>query len=130
MMNIDEILTQALYGRTTKSHKESEENLNLIASNNYGELLLILANFLSNEDVEINKRKLSATILKNMISRFDPHKEKWITLDPQIKESIKLNIVSTLASQSKEIVNASSDTIAGKSLFWLFWIFRNKNFFF
>lgn len=112
-MNIDEILTQVLYGKTTKCLKENEKKLDQIASNNYGELLLVLANFLSNEEVEINKRKLSATILKNMISKFDPHKEKWITLNPEIKESIKLNILSTLASQSKDIVNASSDTIAG-----------------
>ena len=116
MMNIDEILTQVLYGRTTKSQNESEEKIHQIATNNYGELLLILANFLSNEEVEINKRTLSANILKNMISGFHLHRDKWITLDIQIKQSIRDNILSTLASHSKEIVNASSYTIASKFL--------------
>jgi len=114
-MNIDEILTQVLYGKTTKSLLENEEKLDLIAENNYGDLLLVLANYLSNEAVDMNKRKLSATILKNMISKFPKHKEKWIKLNNEIKESIKLNILSTLASQSKEIVYSSSDTIAGNN---------------
>jgi len=121
-MNIDEILTQVLYGKTTKLLKENEQKLDQIARENYGDLLLILANFLSNEEVEMNKRKLSATILKNMISRFEPHKNNWISLNPQVKESIKLNILSTLASQNKDIVNASADTIAGTLLFWIFLI--------
>lgn len=119
-MDIDEILNLALYGNSTKSLKESQEKLDQLASTNYGELLLILAKFLSNEQVELNKRKLSATLLKNMISKFHHHKEQWLILNPQIKETIRLNIISTLASQSKDIVNASADVIAGKLFFKLF----------
>jgi len=112
-MNIDEILTQVLYGKTTKALSENEEKLNQIASTNYQDLLLLLSNYLSNEAIEINKRKLSATILKNMIARFDQHKDKWISLQPEVRQAIRNNILSSLASQSREIVHASSDAIAG-----------------
>jgi len=115
-MNIDEILTQVIFGKTTKALTENEEKLNQIALTNYEDLPLFLSNYLSNEAVDINKRKLSATILKNMIARFDNHKGNWINLNLEIKQRIRNNILSSLASQEKEIVHASSDAIAGEKI--------------
>lgn len=112
-MEVDEILTQVIYGKTTEIIKENERKLDLIASENYGNLLLYLANYLSDESLDIHKRKLSATILKNMIAYFHPHKQKWITLDNSLKSQIKLNILSALASKSKDIIYSCGNTIAG-----------------
>lgn len=106
---------------STKSLEESEQILEQLASNNYGEVVLFLSNLLSIEKIELNKRKLSASLLNNMISKSHQNKEKWITLDPQIKKTIRGNIICTLASQYEEIVNASAYVIAGKFFFKLFY---------
>ena len=113
-MNIDQILTNAL-GSNTQKIKEAENQLDEIANNNYGELLLYLASYLSDEAARLDKRKLCSVLLKNMISLFGNHKNKWLILDINEKTEIKNYVLSSLASDIKEIRKSASLTIAGIS---------------
>lgn len=112
-MNINEIL-QTVLGNNTSKIKEAEENLKLLAEQNFGNLLIELASILSDEGSSIQKRQLCASIIKNSINTNLESINKWMTLPTEIKKTIKNYVLSTLASEINNIRKSASLAVAGK----------------
>ena len=110
-MNMDEILVAVLSGNNTKI-QEAENCLRLFAEEDYGKMLIQLAHTLSDENISIDKRQLSASIIRNSVREGDS--SNWFNLNNEIKELIKTNVLASLASQHKEIRKSGSLAVAGK----------------
>ena len=109
-MNIEEILVSVLSGNNTKI-QEAENCLRKFAENNYGSMLTQLAQIISDENISVDKRQLSASIIRNSVREGDS--SNWISLNNEIKENIKTNVLASLASQHKEIRKSGSLAVAG-----------------
>ena len=110
-MNIEEILVSVLSGNNTKI-QEAENCLRKYAEADYGRMLTQLAQILSSENIPVDKRQLSASIIRNSVREGDS--SNWINLNNEIKENIKTNVLASLASQHKEIRKSGSLAVAGK----------------
>jgi len=109
-MNIDEILLAVLSDNNTKI-QEAESCLRQIAKSDYGNMLCALAEKISDENISIDKRQLSASIIRNSIREGDS--SNWFKLNTKIKDLIKTNVLSSLASKHKEIRKSGSLAVAG-----------------
>jgi hypothetical protein len=109
-MNIEEILISVLSGNNEKI-QEAEKCLRKYAEIDYGNMLTALAQILSDENISIDKRQLSASIIRNSVR--DGDSSNWFNLNIQIKENIKTNVLASLASQHKEIRKSGSLAVAG-----------------
>ena len=117
-MNINEIL-QTVLGNNTSKIKEAEENLKLLAHQNFGNLLIELASILSDEGSSVQKRQLCASIIKNSINTNLESINKWMSLSTEIKQTIKNNVLSSLASEINNIRKSASLAVAGKLFYSL-----------
>jgi hypothetical protein len=109
-MNIDEILLSVLSGNNIKI-QEAENCLRQIGESDYAKMLSELAEKLSDENISIEIRQLSASIIRNSIREGDS--SNWFSLNNEIKDLIKTNVLSSLASQHKEIRKSGSLAVAG-----------------
>ena len=109
-MNMDEILIAVLSGNNAKIH-EAENCLRQLAEADYGKMLCKLAQTLSDENISIDKRQLSASIIRNSVREGDS--SNWFNLNDEIKQLIKTNVLASLASQHKEIRKSGSLAVAG-----------------
>lgn len=116
-MNIEEILVSVLSGNNSKI-QEAENCLRELAKENYGKLLSELSQIISDEKFPINKRQLCASIIRNSVREGDS--SNWFNLNKEVKESIKTNVLSSLASQHKEIRKSGSLAVTGKWFFSYF----------
>jgi importin subunit beta-1 len=110
--SITTILTNAFsIDKTTR--ESAEKSLEQLALSNFPELLFKLASELSDESQPVKIRQLSATYIKNSITREDL-KEVWVNkMDHSIKDQIKNLILSTLATNFKEVRTAAGIVISG-----------------
>ena len=101
--NIEELLTNAL--SPDKSVNQSAINLlNKMSQENLSIFLQNLGNILSNEGKPSGIRQLSAILMKNYLIYYENLQYKWKNeLSKEDKNTIKLLVLSTLASQYKEI---------------------------
>lgn len=111
-MDLMQILKDALC-HDEKIIKQSEMNINNLASQNFGAFLIQLAEILSNEGVEKGIRQISATIIKNMIVYNQLFLGKYSQLDQETKIQIKNRVLSTLASSEKEVRKAAALAVVG-----------------
>lgn len=109
--NLDKILQDALSGDMAL-RSSAEDSITHLADENFGLFLLNLSIKISNEEVAKQVRQISATIIKNMISK-PKYKEQWNKLDVEQKQNIKQHILSTLASSDSDIRKAAGLSIAG-----------------
>ena len=72
---------------------------------------------LSDETKFSKNRQLAATLIKNMLLHMPMFSGKWEQLPSLDKSNIKNNILSTLASQEKDIRKAAALVVAGKMIF-------------
>jgi len=112
-MDLIQILRDALC-HDEKIIKQSEMNINNLASQNFGNFLIQLAEILSNEGVEKGLRQISATIIKNMIAYNSLFSGRYSQLDPDSKIQIKNRVLSTLASSDKDVRKAAALAVVGK----------------
>ena len=91
---------------------QSETQINLLASENLSQFLISISEKLSDETEKKEIRQLSSTLLKNIISNKN-YIEKYFKISPEIKQKIKNNILSTLASSNIEIRKAAALAVAG-----------------
>jgi len=111
--NITSILTNALSGDKL-TRQESEKKLEQLALGNFPEFLYELAKQLSDESKPVKIRQLAATYIKNSIVRSDSLREIWTNkLDSTVKDQIKRQVLSTLATNYKEVRAAAGIVIAG-----------------
>ena len=90
---------------------ESENQINYL-SQNLSQFLISISQILSDENERKEIRQLSATLIKNIISK-PGYIQKYFEIEPEIKQQIKNNILSTLASSILEIRKAAALAVAG-----------------
>ena len=105
------ILQDALSGDKSLRDK-AEADITRLADENFGLFLLNLSIQISNEEVPKTLRQISATIIKNMITKTQ-YTNQWNKLEREQKEKIKFYLLSTLASKEVEIRKAAGMSIAG-----------------
>ncbi len=114
-MNINEILESVLSGNNLKI-QEAENNLRNLVEVDFGKLLLDLATILSDESIQVGKRQLSASIIRNSVIP-ETSSIKWLSLNPEVKELIKKNVLASLASEINDIRKSGSLAVAGNNHF-------------
>ena len=99
---------------SNKSTREaSEKQLSELALGDPSKFLFNLASELSDEDKPTHSRQMAAALMKNFITISDKPKTIWINLELNSKNQIKNLILSTLASQDKNVRKAAGLVIAG-----------------
>lgn len=91
---------------------QAENEINLLLDHNFDQFLIELSKKLSIESEKKQVRQISSTIIKNMVGNIK-YTEKWLKLSEEIKQTIKNNILSTLASKDIEIRKAAALALAG-----------------
>ena len=110
--NIEEILSNALSAEKSINQPAMIE-INKLSQENFSLFLHSLGNILSNESKATNIRQLSAILIKNSLIYFENLQNEWKTkLSTEDKNTIKLLILSSLASKHKEIRTSTSSVIA------------------
>ena len=107
--NLTQILIAAI-NADSKIRISAEEEIKKFTNNNYEAFLFELSKKQANEKEPNSVRQLSATLIKNIINNST---EKWLNLNPSIKEQIKTNILSSLIAEDINIKNATGLCIAG-----------------
>ena len=115
-MEISTILTAGL-SPDPNIRKQAEKTIEQYASQNFAGFLMSCAIELSDETKFSKNRQLAATLIKNMLLHMPMFSGKWEQLPSLDKSNIKNNILSTLASQEKDIRKAAALVVAGKMIF-------------
>ena len=110
--NIEQILQNALsIDKTTNQNALNQ--INKLSQENLSNFLQTLGNILSNENKRSDIRQLSAILMKNILIHYDNLQNKWKKeISKEEKNQIKLLVLSTLASQHKEIRTSASNVIS------------------
>ena len=90
----------------------AENQINALFAQNFGQFLIELSKKIATEEEENKVRQVSSTLIKNMVNK-PQYTEEWFKLQDNIKEVIKENILSTLASKDINIRKAAALSIAG-----------------
>ena len=106
------IILQNILSPIENIRKQSEAEVTKLLDENFAKFLIELSKKISTESEKKEVRQMSSTIIKSMIGNIK-YKEKWFQLDEQIKQTIKNNILSTLASEINDIRKAAALAIAG-----------------
>ena len=110
--NIEQILSNALSPEKSINQPAMTE-INNLSQANFSLFMHSLGNILSNESKPTNIRQLSAILMKNSLIYFENLQNEWKTkLSTEDKNTIKLLILSSLASKHKEIRTSTSNVIA------------------
>lgn len=112
-MEISHILQAGLSSDMT-TRGQAEKTIDQMATQNFSGFLKLCSQELSNETKFIKNRQLAATLIKNMLIHMPNYVGKWEQLPNSEKDEIKGNILSTLASQEKDIRKAAALVVAGK----------------
>jgi len=72
-----------------------------------------VAEVLANESEHKSIRQISATIIKNILNYNQQFKGKWLLLDESTQIKIKERVLSTLASNEKDVRKAAALTVVG-----------------
>lgn len=92
--------------------RAAENEINRFLDENLGQFFIELSKKISTESEKKTVRQLCATIIKNMICK-PKYTEIWFNLSEDIKQTIKNNILSTLASELIDIRKAAALALAG-----------------
>ena len=90
----------------------AENEIQKLLELNFGQFLIDISQKLSIESEKKEVRQISSTLIKNMIGN-PKYTEKWFQISEEIKQTIKNNILSTLASQNIDIRKAAALALAG-----------------
>lgn len=96
-----------------QTREAAEKTLSDLASENPTKFLINLSSELADEGKKTPCRQMAAALMKNFITISNKTKEIWINLENSAKEKIKAAILSTLASQEKNVRKAAGMVIAG-----------------
>jgi importin subunit beta-1 len=107
-----EIITNCLSGEKTL-REEGEKQLEQLATADFPTFLFNLATILANENAQTKVRQLVATYMKNSITKKEEFTQIWVQLGDEKKTDIKNLVLSTLASQYKEVRAGAAMVIAG-----------------
>lgn len=111
-MEISALLSEALSSEQQRRN-QAELNIDNLATQNFGLFLANCSQILCDESKVKGVRQIASTLIKNMILYTPKYKGQWETLIPDIKFQIKQNVLSTLASNDKDIRKAAGFAVAG-----------------
>ena len=106
------IILQNILCPVDNIRKQAEAEVTKLLDENFAQFLIELSKKISTESEKKEVRQMSSTIIKNMISNIK-YTEKWFQLSEEVKQAIKDNILSTLASEINDIRKAASIAISG-----------------
>ncbi len=112
-MSLSEILTKCRSTIDTVRN-QAESELDTLATQDLGSLLLACAQEMSQETTQKENRLLCGTVIKNMICFNTNQQGKWEQLAYKLKLEIKNLVMSCLGSDIKEVRKAAAITVAGK----------------
>ena len=92
--------------------KAAENEVTRFSDENLGQFFIELSKKISTESEKKIVRQVSATVIKRIIEQ-PKYTEFWLKLSEDIKQTIKNNILSTLASQMIDIRKAAALALAG-----------------
>ena len=96
-----------------EKRESAEYAFDKMVTENFPNFLLNCAETLADESCKKEIRQLSATLIKNVISK-KKHEGRWETMDEESKDKIKNYILSCLASKYIEVRKSTAFTVAGK----------------
>lgn len=106
------IILQNILNFDTQIRQSAESQIRKLALDDFGQFILNLSIKLSNDNTETNIRLLCATLIKNLIND-NIYINEWITMNKELKENIKQQILATLAVCNDSIRKSASLAIAG-----------------
>lgn len=121
-MELISLLRDALSGDNFRM-KESEKKINQYASQNLGEFLFLVAEVLSNESENKNIRQISATIIRNILNFNQTFKGQWLYMEVEKQNKIKERVLSSLASNERNVRKAAALTVVGMYFYLCLFIF-------
>ena len=92
--------------------KSAENEITRFSDENLGQFFIELSKKISTESEKKTVRQVSATVIKRIIEQ-PKYTEIWFKLSEDIKQTIKNNILSTLASEMIDIRKAAALALAG-----------------
>ena len=106
------IILQNAMNNDQNIRKQAEDQITALINQNFGQSLIELSKKISTESEQKQVRQISATLIKNMINKIK-YTEDWFKLNEEIKNTIKENVLSTLASSDVDIRKAAALALAG-----------------
>lgn len=112
-MNVDiiEVLKQVGQSDTLKI-QEGEKILNELKEKDFKNLLFNLSLVLSNDGIDYKIRQLTCIVFKNFVTKNQEDILKWYYIESNMKNQIKNNILSCLASDNSHVRKSASSLIA------------------
>ncbi len=111
MENELQILIQNILNPNKKIREPSELKINELADQNLGTLFFKLSLIICHEDENKIIRRISCTIIKSLLSK-ENYIKLWFNTDENLRNTIKNNLVSSLASQDIDIRKATALAIS------------------
>ena len=102
MENDLRIIIKNIINPEQKLRNESESKINELANQNLGNLFFNLSLIICHENEDKIIRQISCTIIKSLISK-EKYNILWFNIDEKLRNSIKNNLMSTLASNDIDI---------------------------
>ena len=102
MENDLRIIIKNIINPEQKLREESELKINEMANQNLGNFFLNLSLIICHENEDKILRQISCTIIKSLISK-EKYNILWFNIDENIRNTIKNNLMSTLASNDIDI---------------------------
>ena len=111
--NSIEVLLSNSLSPNKETMTASLSTIEKLAKENYTAYLLSLSSILSSENKDTKIRQLSSILMKNSLLYSEAFQQQWkFQIPPQEKNQIKLLILSSLASNYREIRSGASTLIA------------------
>lgn len=95
------------------TRETSEKNIFQLALSEPEKFLFNLSSILADEANPTPARQMSAAIMKNFITIAEKSRDIWVNMESKAKNQVKNLILSTLASQDKNVRKAAGLVIAG-----------------
>ena len=92
--------------------KAAENEITRLSDENLGQFFIELSKKISTESEKKAVRQVSATVIKMILDK-SKYAEIWLKLSEDIKQTIKNNILSTLASEMIDIRKSAALALAG-----------------
>ena len=110
---VQELITQLSNGLSPNAElrKNAEIFIMNCANNNLIGFLTQLSSLISQDNIDLNPRKMAGMVIKNLLSR-DYYINIWNQTDDSSKGPIKDNLLATLASQHLDVRKSTATVVA------------------
>ncbi|CCD22494.1 karyopherin beta NDAI_0A03370 [Naumovozyma dairenensis CBS 421] len=112
-----QVLEDSILNRDQNVRIQSETQLKKLSNENFLQFAGLLSEVLIEPTAKLEARILAALTLKNELVSKDSMKnqqyaQRWVSLDPEAKNQIKLNALTALVSSEDRVANSTAQLIA------------------